>query len=78
MDCKSGGLLPFPRTGCVPNARVMVAQNDVEGSTREKRKEVSEKATWSFRMNRRPTGSNPFHPSRRPLAAILPLFPRRV
>jgi hypothetical protein len=26
----------------------------------------------------RPTGSNPFHPSRRPLAAILPLFPRRV
>ena len=26
----------------------------------------------------RPTGSNPFHPSRRPLAAILPLFLRRV
>jgi hypothetical protein len=26
----------------------------------------------------RPTGSNPFHPSRGPLAAILPLFPRRV
>jgi hypothetical protein len=24
----------------------------------------------------RPTGSNPFHPSRDPLAAILPLFPR--
>jgi hypothetical protein len=33
MDCKSGGLLPFPRTGCVPNARVIVAQNDDEGST---------------------------------------------
>jgi hypothetical protein len=32
MDCKSGGLLPFPRTGCVPNARVMVAQNDDSGS----------------------------------------------
>ena len=59
MDCKSGGLLPFPRTGCVPNARVMVAQNDVEGSTREKRKEVSEKATWSFRMNRRQPFPNP-------------------
>src|SRR5215469_6146550 len=28
--------------------------------------------------NGRPTGSNPFHPSRGPLAAILPLFPRRV
>ena len=27
--------------------------------------------------SRRPTGSNPFHPSRDPLAAILPLFPRR-
>src|ERR1700675_3744820 len=26
----------------------------------------------------RPTGSNPFHPSRRPLAAILPLSLRRV
>src|SRR5215469_7730685 len=26
----------------------------------------------------RPTGSNPFHLSRRPLAAILPLFLRRV
>ena len=26
----------------------------------------------------RPTGSNPFHPSRGPLAAILPLFPRRL
>jgi hypothetical protein len=26
----------------------------------------------------RPTGSNPFHPLRRPLAAILPLFLRRV
>src|SRR5262249_37335494 len=26
----------------------------------------------------RQTGSNPFHPSRGPLAAILPLFPRRV
>jgi len=26
----------------------------------------------------RPTGSNPFHPSRRRLAAILPLFLRRV
>ena len=26
----------------------------------------------------RPTGSNPFHPSRGLLAAILPLFPRRV
>src|SRR6202171_1819212 len=25
----------------------------------------------------RPIGSNPFHPSRGPLAAILPLFPRR-
>ena len=29
-------------------------------------------------MNGRPTGSNPFHSSRGPLAAILPLFPRRV
>ena len=29
-------------------------------------------------VDRRPTGSNPFHPSRDPLAAILPLFPRRV
>jgi hypothetical protein len=27
---------------------------------------------------KRQSGSNPFHPSRRPLAAILPLFPRRV
>jgi hypothetical protein len=26
----------------------------------------------------RPTGSNPFHPLRDPLAAILPLFPRRL
>jgi hypothetical protein len=26
----------------------------------------------------RQCGSNPFHPSRRPLAAILPLFPRRL
>ena len=26
----------------------------------------------------RPTGSNPFHPSRRPMAAILPLFLRRL
>ena len=26
----------------------------------------------------RPTGSNPFHPSRRPLAAIPPLFLSRV
>jgi hypothetical protein len=26
----------------------------------------------------RPTGSNPFHQSRGPLAAILPLFPRRL
>jgi hypothetical protein len=26
----------------------------------------------------RPTGSNSFHPSRGPLAAILPLFPRRL
>ena len=26
----------------------------------------------------RQTGSNPFHPSRGPLAAILPLFPRRL
>jgi hypothetical protein len=26
----------------------------------------------------RPTGSNPFHPSRGPLAAILPLFLRRL
>ncbi|MGB6392124.1 MAG: hypothetical protein WBF14_07145, partial [Candidatus Acidiferrales bacterium] len=25
----------------------------------------------------RPTGSNPFHPARGPLPAILPLFPRR-
>ena len=33
MDCKSGGLLPFPRTGCVPNAGAIVAQNDDEGST---------------------------------------------
>lgn len=28
-------------------------------------------------MDGRPPGSNPFHPSRGPLAAILPLFPRR-
>jgi hypothetical protein len=28
MDYKSGGLLPFPRTGCVPNASVMLTQND--------------------------------------------------
>jgi len=27
-------------------------------------------------VDRRPTGSNPFHPSRGLLAAILPLFPR--
>jgi hypothetical protein len=26
----------------------------------------------------RPTGSKPFHPSRGPLVAILPLFPRRL
>ena len=31
-----------------------------------------------FILHCRPTGSNPFHPSRRPLAAILPLFLRRV
>src|ERR1017187_9815304 len=31
----------------------------------------------TFLAYRRPTGSNPFHPSRDPLAAILPLFPRR-
>jgi hypothetical protein len=29
-------------------------------------------------MDCRPTGSNPFHPSRGPLAAILPLFSRRL
>jgi len=33
MDYKSGGLLPFPRTGCVPNASVMLTQNDEQGST---------------------------------------------
>ena len=32
----------------------------------------------AFRARGRPTGSNPFHPSRGPLAAILPLFPRRL
>src|ERR1017187_3258911 len=32
----------------------------------------------TFLAYRRPTGSNPFHPSRGPLAAILPLFPRRL
>jgi len=41
-------------------------------------REVSEQATRSFQMNRRPTKSNPFNQSRGPLAAILPLFPRRV
>jgi len=34
-------------------------------------------APLRFWVNR-PTGSNPFHASRGPLAAILPLFPRRV
>jgi hypothetical protein len=29
-------------------------------------------------MDGRATGSNPFHPSRGPLPAILPLFPRRL
>ena len=38
---------------------------------------VSEQATRIFRMNRRPTKSNPFHQSRGPLATILPMFPRR-
>jgi hypothetical protein len=33
---------------------------------------------WSAHLpGGRQTGSNPFHPSRAPLAAILPLFPRR-
>ena len=31
----------------------------------------------TFLAYRRPTGSNPFHQSRGPLAAILALFPRR-
>lgn len=31
----------------------------------------------ALKARRRPTGSNPFHPSRGPLAAIPPLFPRR-
>ena len=31
-----------------------------------------------FRVYCRPTGNNQFHPSRGPLAAIHPLFPRRV
>ena len=31
-----------------------------------------------FRPSRRQTGSNPFHSSRGPLAAILLLFPRRL
>jgi hypothetical protein len=34
---------------------------------------VEAAGTWLYS---RPTGSNPFHPSRDPLAAILPLFPR--
>jgi hypothetical protein len=29
-----------------------------------------------FLVNRRPTGNNAFHPSRGPLTALLPLFPR--
>jgi hypothetical protein len=32
----------------------------------------------TFWADGRRTGSNPFHPSRRPLAAILPLLPRRL
>jgi hypothetical protein len=37
----------------------------------------SEQATRSFQMNRRPTKSNPLHPSGGALATILPLLPCR-
>jgi hypothetical protein len=39
--------------------------------------DTTHRAAHGFRVDKRQTGSNPFHPSRGPPAAILPVFPRR-
>ena len=57
LNCKSGGLLPFPRTGCVPNARVMVAQNDMRALLHHNER-GRRRATRNFLMNPRQHRNN--------------------
>src|SRR5215831_3561420 len=73
-----------------PTHRAIVPNNRASGAVGQNR---SRSISWAAKQENfrpraefffltspfiEPTGSNPFHPSRRPLAAILPLFLRRV
>ena len=62
--------LESARLCCFPS--VITATNPGSGSP------SATVANSDYIHKSQPTGSDPFHPSRGPLAAILPLFPLRV